>query len=305
MANNRLKDTDDVQNSPRVRRKKKSQFNEVWGRLKKNRRAMASLSVIVLLFGLAIFADIIANYDLLAVKQNVANRLLFPGAEHWFGTDLYGRDIFARIIHGTRIALILGFGATTISVIIASILGSTAAYYGGRFDYLVTRIVDTLLAIPSLLLALALVASIGSGLIQLVIAISLGQIANFTRIIRSVALSVVNLEFIEAGKALGASDSWIILRYVIPNIIGIVLIQGAMQVSMNILMGATLSFVGLGIQVPTPEWGAMLAEGLSYMQYRPYLVIVPGIFLMITALSINTFGDCLRDAFDPRLKGKS
>jgi peptide/nickel transport system permease protein len=257
------------------------------------------------LFGLAIFADIIANYDLLAVKQNVANRLLFPGAEHWFGTDLYGRDIFARIIHGTRIALILGFGATTISVIIASILGSTSAYFGGRFDYLVTRIVDTLLAIPSLLLALALVASIGSGLIQLVIAISLGQIANFTRIIRSVALSVVNLEFIEAGKALGASDSWIILRYVIPNIIGIVLIQGAMQVSMNILMGATLSFVGLGIQVPTPEWGAMLAEGLSYMQYRPYLVIVPGIFLMITALSINTFGDCLRDAFDPRLKGKS
>jgi peptide/nickel transport system permease protein len=305
MENDHFKDTDDVQKKPKVRRKKKSLFNEVWGRLKKNKRAMVSLSVIVILFGLAIFADLIANYDLRAVKQNVANRLLFPTIDHWFGTDLYGRDIFARIIHGTRIALILGFGATSISIIIASILGSTAAYFGGKFDYVVTRIVDTLLAIPSLLLALALVASIGSGLIQLVIAISLGQIANFTRIIRSAALSVVNLEFIEAGKALGASHSWIVLRYVIPNIIGIVLIQGAMQVSMNILMGATLSFVGLGIQVPIPEWGAMLAEGLSYMQYRPYLVIVPGIFLMITALSINTFGDCLRDAFDPRLKGKS
>lgn len=305
MENNHYETTEDTQKKLKTRRKKKSQFNEVWGRLKKNKRAMVSLSVVVLLFGLAIFADVIANYDLLAVKQNVANRLQFPSPEHWFGTDLYGRDIFARIIHGTRIALILGFGATSLSIIIASIVGATAAYFGGRFDYVVTRIVDTMLAIPSLLLALALVASIGSGLFQLVIAISLGQIANFTRIIRSAALSVVNLEFIEAGKALGASHSWIVLRYVIPNIIGIVLIQGAMQVSMNILMGATLSFVGLGIQVPTPEWGAMLAEGLSYMQYRPYLVIVPGIFLMITALSINTFGDCLRDAFDPRLKGKS
>lgn len=285
--------------------RKNSQMYEVWGRLRKNRRAMISLGGVIFLFLVAIFADVISDYAELAVKQDVLNRLLSPSKEHWFGTDAYGRDLFARIVHGSRIAILLGFGATAIALIIATIIGSTSAFFGGRIDNVVTRIIDTLMSIPSLLLALSIVAGFGVGLPQLVIALAAGQIANFTRIIRSAALVVVNQEYIEAAKVLGATNSWIILRYVVPNIIGTILIQGTMQVSQNILMGATLSFVGLGAQVPRPEWGAMLGEGLAFMQYKPHLVIFPGICLMLTALSINTFGDCLRDAFDPRLKGKA
>ncbi len=285
--------------------RKNSQLYEVWGRLKKNKRAMISLGGVIFLFLVAIFADFISDYNDMAVKQEVVNRLMTPSAAHWFGTDIFGRDLFARIVHGSRIAILLGFGATAISIIIATIIGAASAYFGGKIDNVVTRIVDTLMSIPSLLLALSIVAGLGAGLPQLVIALAAGQIANFTRIIRSAALVVVNQEYIEAAKVLGASNSWIVFKYVVPNIIGTILIQGTMQVSQNILMGATLSFVGLGAQVPRPEWGAMLAEGLAFMQYKPYLVIIPGICLMLTALSINTFGDCLRDAFDPRLKGKA
>jgi len=285
--------------------RKNSQLREVWERLRKNKRALAAMTFIIVLFSVAVFADVIANYDLRVVQHNLPERLEEPSAKHIFGTDVYGRDIFARIIHGTRVSILLGFGATGISILIASLLGPTAAYFGGRFDNIVTRIIDMLMCIPSLLLALAIAAGFGAGLLQLTIALSAGQIASFTRVIRSAALPVINQEFIEAGKALGARHAWIVVKYIIPNIIGIVLIQGTMNVSANILMGATLSFVGIGVQVPTPEWGSMLAEGLSYMVYKPYLVIFPGAFLMLTALSINTFGDCLRDAFDPRLKGKA
>lgn len=299
------KNTASAETSLKNSSKKNSQLYEVWGRLRKNRRAMISLGGVILLFLVAIFADFIADYNETAVKQDIVNRLLSPSAAHWFGTDVFGRDLFARIVHGSRIAILLGFGATAISIIFATAIGATSAYFGGKIDNVVTRIIDTLMSIPSLLLALSIVAGFGVGLPQLVIALAAGQIANFTRIIRSAALVVVNQEYIEAAKVLGASNSWIVLRYVVPNIIGTILIQGTMQVSANILMGATLSFVGLGAQVPRPEWGAMLGEGLAFMQYKPYLVIIPGICLMLTALSINTFGDCLRDAFDPRLKGKA
>lgn len=286
-------------------KRKNSQMYEVWCRLRKNKRAMISLGAVVFLLLVAIFADFIVNYDDFAVKQNLVNRLLGPSSQHWFGTDMYGRDYFARIVHGARVSLLLGFGATSISLMFATIIGTTSTFIGGKFDYVVTRIIDTLMSIPSLLLALSIVAGFGAGLPQLIIALSAGQIANFTRILRSAALAVVNQEYVEAARALGATNFRIITMYIVPNIVGTILIQGTMQVSQNILMGSTLSFVGLGAQVPTPEWGAMLGEGLAFMQYKPYLVVIPGICLMLTALSINTFGDCLRDAFDPRLKGKA
>lgn len=286
-------------------KKKNSQGREIWGRLKKNRRAMVSLAFIILLFLTALCADFIADYEQVAIKQNVIERLQSPSAAHWFGTDYYGRDMFARVVHGTRISIILGFGAASISILLATVVGTSAAYFGGRVDNVITRIVDTLMAIPSLLLALAIVASFGVGLPQLVVALSAGQIANFTRMVRSASISVVNQEFIEAAKARGASHLRIIVKYIVPNIIGTILIQGTMQVSINILMGSMMSFVGLGVQIPRPEWGSMLGEGLAYMVYSPHLVVIPGICLMLTALAINSFGDCLRDAFDPRLKGKA
>ena len=285
--------------------KKNSMMREAWRRLKKNPRAMVALCFLVFFFLVAAFADVIADYQMEAVKQVPLDRLQGPSAEHWFGTDNYGRDIFARIVHGTRIAILYGFGATLIGIVIGSLVGTASAYFGGRVDDVIMRIVDVMSTIPTLLLALAIVAGLGSGLPQVVIELAVGQIPNFVRVVRSAALSVVNMEYLEAGKALGANHLWLISKYVIPNVISIILIQGAMNVSFNLLMGATLSFVGLGVQVPTPEWGYMLKEGLSFMEGYPHLVVIPGICLMLVALAINTFGDCLRDALDPRLKGKA
>lgn len=284
---------------------KNSQGMEVWRWLCKNRRAMISLAILIILVLAAIFADVIADYQTKCVNNDLINKLAVPSLEHWFGTDSYGRDIFARIVHGTRIALVLGFGSTAISLCGAMIVGPMAAYFGGRVDWLATRVVDILMTIPSLLMALAIVAGLGTGLTQLVIALAISQFANFTRILRSAALSVVNQEYIEAAKALGANDWWIIIRYIVPNIISTMLIQGTTQASVNIRMGATLSFIGLGVQIPAPEWGAMLSESLGVMVYKPFVALFPAAALMITALAINTLGDCLRDAFDPKLKGKA
>lgn len=285
--------------------KKNSTFHEGWRRLRKNPRAMVALGFLIFFFLVAIFADFIADYQTQVVMQVPAERLQPISAAHWFGTDNYGRDIFARIVHGTRIAVLYGFGATLIGIVIGSLVGTTSAYFGGRIDDIIMRIVDVMSTIPTLLLALAIVAGLGGGLIQVVIALAVGQIPNFVRVVRSSALSVVNTEYLEAGKALGAGHLWLISKYVMPNVISIILIQGAMNVSFNLLMGATLSFVGLGAQVPTPEWGFMLKEGLSFMEFYPHIVIIPGLCLMLVASAINTFGDCLRDALDPRLKGKA
>lgn len=285
--------------------KKNSQFREAWNRLKKNPRAVIAIIFLVFFFLVAIFADVIADYDTMVVKQNLRERLLVPSAQHWFGTDAFGRDLFARIVHGTRLAIAMGFGATLISIFMGSLLGAATAYFGGWVDSIIMRINDVLSTIPSLLLSLAIAAGFGGGTLQVIIALAIGQLPSFVRVVRASALSVVNQEYLEAGRALGAKNLWLIAKYVIPNVMSTILIQGAMNVSRNMLMGATLSFVGLGAQVPEPEWGSMLKDGLEYMQHYPHTVVIPGICLMLVALAVNTFGDCLRDALDPKLKGKA
>lgn len=226
-------------NTKKDKHKKNSQFRETWNRLKKNKRAMIALVFIIILFLTAIFADFIADYQSRVVYQDYSNRLQTPNKIFWFGTDIFGRDMFARIIHGTRIAILLGFGATFVSIFIATFIGTSAAYIGGKVDGVIMRIVDILNTIPPLLLCLAIAAGFGGGLIQLVVSLAAGQIASFTRIIRSKALTIVNQEYIEAARALGAGNAWIIFKYVIPNVSSIILIQGAMNVSINILLGAT------------------------------------------------------------------
>jgi len=277
---------------------------EAWIRLRKNKRAVVMMIIIGIIFLIAIFANVIVKYEV-CITQDPVIRLQEPSAEHWFGTDNYGRDIFARIIHGTRIAILFGFGATAIAMVLATIIGTSTAYFGGLYDNIITRILDTLMTIPVLLLAIAIVSGFGSGLVQLMLAMTVGQTPSFSRIVRSSALAVSGQDYVEAARALGAPDFWIIMKYIVPNVISTILLQGTMQVGANILMGATLSFVGLGVQAPTPEWGMMMSESMQYFQYKPYLVLIPGLALVITSLAINTFGDCLRDAFDPRLKGKA
>lgn len=282
--------------------KKKSQFSIVWRRLKKSKTAMTGLIFLAVIITISLSADFIANYDMRAIEQDYTQRLLHPNKEHWFGTDAYGRDVFARVIHGSRISLSIGFLATIVAVSIAVLLGSVSAYFGGIKDTIIMRVLDTLIAIPEVLLALAIIASIGPGVRNLVLAMTLSRIPGFSRIIRSSVLTVVDQDYIEAARACGTSDLRIITKHILPNAIGPIIVQATMSVGKIIITAAALSFVGMGVQPPAPEWGAMLAEGREFMRNSSYLVVFPGVAIVVTALSLNLLGDGLRDALDPRLK---
>lgn len=283
---------------------RRSSFAEAWMRLKKNKLAMVALVIVCLLILTAIFADLITPYEN-AIANNAAAKYAKPSAEHWFGCDNLGRDLFARVIHGSRVSLLLGFGATAVATVIASLLGSAAAFIGGKFDAVVMRLVDILSSIPSILLSLAIAAGFGRGLPQLVISIAIGSLPGYIRIVRSTVLGIASQEYIEAAKAVGISTRSIIVSQILPNALSTILVQATMMVSANILSGTMLSFLGLGVPVPRPEWGAIMSDGLDYIRYASHLVIFPTSFIAITALSINILGDGLRDAFDPRLKGKA
>ena len=283
---------------------RRSSFAEAWMRLKKNKLAMVALVIVCLLILTAIFADFITPYEN-AIANNAAAKYAKPSAEHWFGCDNLGRDLFARVIHGSRVSLLLGFGATAVATVIASLLGSAAAFIGGKFDAVVMRLVDILSSIPSILLSLAIAAGFGRGLPQLVISIAIGSLPGYIRIVRSTVLGIASQEYIEAAKAVGISTRSIIVSQILPNALSTILVQATMMVSANILSGTMLSFLGLGVPVPRPEWGAIMSDGLDYIRYASHLVIFPTIFIAITALSINILGDGLRDAFDPRRKGKA
>ena len=278
---------------------------EVWVRLRKQPVAMISLAGIVLIVLLAVFADFLADYDTLAIAQDASVKLQGPSWQHIFGTDRFGRDLFARIIHGARIALIMGVGATVLSMAIATVLASIGALLGNRADNIIMRVMDILSSIPGLVIALAICAGLGAGLWQLVVALTVQAIPYQTRMVRSRALSIVQNEYIEAARTMGAGMGHIILHHLIPNLASIIIITATGNVAYNILMGATLSFIGLGVAAPRPEWGLMLSESMTYMARYPYVTIVPGCAIVLTALCVNTFGDYLRDAFDPQLKGRA
>lgn len=282
--------------------KSRSQLRSIWYRFKKNKLAMVGLIIFILLVIVAIFADLIANYETEVVKQNIQIRFSCPSSTHWFGTDDYGRDIFARIVHGTRISLFVGIMSIVASLGVGSVIGAAAGYYGGRTDDLIMRFMDIFLAIPSTLLAISIVAALGQGMVNLMVAMSSSQIPRFARIVRSSILSIKGQEFIEAAKCCGTNDLRIIIRHILPNAIGPIIVQCTLNVARMILTISGLSFVGLGISPPTPEWGSMLAAARSSMRYYPYLVIFPGVAIAITVMSLNLIGDGLRDALDPKMK---
>lgn len=282
--------------------KKRSQWVEVWRRLKRNKMAVLGLIILIILVLLAVFADVIANYDNVVIKQNLAHRLQGPSAAHWLGTDEFGRDIFARLVHGTRVSLQVGIVAVGISIVIGGILGAVAGYYGGKLDNTIMRIMDIFLAVPSILLAIAIVSALGPSIINLMLAISISSVPSYARIVRASVLSIRDQEFIEAAKAIGASNIRIIFRHIIPNSLAPVIVQATLGVASAILSTAGLSFIGLGIQPPAPEWGSMLSGGRQYLRYAWWVTTFPGVAIMITILSLNLLGDGLRDALDPRLK---
>ena len=282
--------------------KKRSQLSIIWNRLRKNKLAMLGLAILVVMVALAVCADWIADYDTNVTGMNMAERLQTPSAKHWFGTDSYGRDVFARIIHGSRLSLSLSIFAMLAAVAIGSIIGAIAGYYGGRVDDVLMRLMDILLAIPPMLMSISIVAALGHSMVNLMIALSLAYIPVFARVIRSSILTVKGQEFIEAAKACGTSNARIILRHIIPNAIGPIIVQATPAMGSTILIISSLSFMGMGIQPPQPEWGTMLYEGRDLIRTSPYLVIFPGIAIALAVLSLNLLGDGLRDALDPRMK---
>lgn len=281
--------------------KKKNKFAEVWKRLCKNTGAVIGMVIIMIFVLGAVFANLIRPYDLV-IRQEAAIRLDPPSAEHWFGTDAYGRDVFARVLYGSRISLSIGFFTAAFSLIFGGILGAAGAYYGGQVDNIIMRVMDMFTAIPGTLLALAIVAALGTSMVNLLIAITISSIPGFVRLIRSTVLTVVESDYVEAARACGTGDARIILRHILPNAIGPIIVQTTTSISDMILTASGLSFIGMGVQAPTPEWGAMISEAREFYRQKPYLVIFPGVCIILTALSFNLIGDGLRDALDPRLR---
>lgn len=282
--------------------KKRSQAVEVWNRLKKNKLALFGLFILLSLVFCAIFADVIVDYDQVVIKANIANRLKGPSAEHLLGTDDLGRDILARLIHGSRVSLQVGLISVSISLIIGGSLGAIAGYYGDKIDNIIMRFMDILLAVPSILLAVTIVAALGSNISNLMLAIGISGVPGFARIVRASVLSVKDQEFVEAARAIGAKNSTIIFKEIIPNCMAPIIVQATLGVASAILSTASLSFIGLGIQPPAPEWGAMLAGGRLYLRDAMHVTLFPGLAIVITILALNLLGDGLRDALDPRLK---
>ena len=273
---------------------------DVMLRLSKSPLAMFGLAIIFVLVFCAIFAEIISPYS--PIKQDLMHMFETPSAQHWLGTDEFGRDILSRLIYGARVSLQVGFIAVGIALITGGMLGAVSGYYSGRLDNCIMRVMDVLLSIPQTLLAIAIVAALGPSLMNLMIAVGISAVPTYARIVRGSVLSIRSMEFIEAARAAGSSDLRIILKHIIPNSMAPIIVQSTLGVASAILNAAGLSFIGLGIQPPNPEWGAMLSGGRQYIRDYPHMTLYPGLAIMLTILALNFLGDGLRDALDPKLK---
>lgn len=282
------------------KKRKETQLAVTWRRLKKDKMAMAGLIIFGLLVFMAVAAPWLMPYDYSAQDLYSANQS--PSAEHWFGTDNLGRDIYSRILYGAKYSLSIGFISVGIGATIGIVLGCICGYYGGKLDMVLMRFLDVFQAIPGTLLNIAICASLGAGLKSCIIALTVGRIPGFARMMRATMMNIRGMEYVEAATAINAKESRIIFRHMLPNAISPCLVQATMGMANAVMAAASLSFIGLGVQPPLPEWGAMLSEGRNYIRDYPHLVIFPGIFIMLSVLSLNMFGDGLRDAMDPRLK---
>lgn len=278
--------------------KPESQLREMWDSLRENKAAILGLGIITFLVLVAAFGPLIMPYD--PNGQNMAQSFAWPNAKHWFGTDQLGRDIFSRIIAGTTISLTVGLSAVAISLTIGVVLGSVAGYAGGKTDTVIMRIMDMMLAIPSILLAIAFMAALGKGIDKAVIAIGLVSIPEYARIVRGCILSVKENDYVQAARVIGNKSGRIIFRHILPNVLSSIVVRATLGISTAVLDTAALGFLGLGVQPPQAEWGDMLGRARGFIFSAPYTLIFPGIAITITVLAFNLLGDGLRDALDPK-----
>lgn len=282
-----------------VVKKKEKVYVTTLKRLLKNKLAVVGVIIILLQIGMAIFAPIITTQD--PIKQNlISSELPMFSEGHWLGTDNYGRDVWTRIVYGARISLLVGITAVSLGLIGGVTLGLLGGYYK-KLDGIIMRIVDLLFSFPGILLAMLIIAVLGTSLVNVAIAISIWSIPTCARIVRGSVLAIKQKEYIMAMKSLGASDFRIMIRHILPNAFAPIIVFATMRMATAILSTASLSYLGLGAQPPTPEWGAMIAQGQDYMWTSPHLTIVPGIAIMLTVFAFNVVGDGLRDALDPNM----
>lgn len=280
--------------------KKHGEFYIVSRRLSQNSSAVIGFVVAVSLALIAIFAPVIAPYPY--AKQDLTHTRAAPSAQHIFGTDELGRDIFSRVVWGSRFSLSVGVLAVLLGTVVGMVFGAFAGYFGGVVDDIIMRFIDILQSIPGILLAITISVVLGPGLINTLLALSVGGVPMACRLLRASILGIRHQEYLEAATSINASTPRIILRHVIPNSFSPLLVSSTMSIGNVIMMGAMLSFIGLGVQPPTPEWGSMIAGGRSLIRTCPWMVTFPGLFIMLTVLALNLFGDGLRDALDPKLK---
>ena len=281
---------------------KNSLNHQIIRRFFRNKAALLGLIYMAVLLFAAVFADKLFDYDTIVIRNNISERLIPPCAAHWFGTDDLGRDIFARVVHGARLSLTISFSAVALALVVGGIIGLFAAYYGGFVDELLMRLTDIFIAVPTTLMCIILVAALGSSSLNLILALGLASMPTFARVVRSAVLTVRDEEYITSARALGARDSEIVTKHVLPNCMGPILVQTTLRIASAIYNTSALSFLGLGIAQPAPEWGGMLSAGRNYIRTASYISLIPGLAIMLTVLALNLMGDGIRDAIDPKLK---
>lgn len=275
-------------------------WRDAWRSFRKNKGALVGAGIVLFFVFLAFVGPWLAPQGI--NEQLLTDRLKPPSGQYWFGTDDFGRDIYSRIIHGARISLMVGFFSVIGSVVVGSILGIVAGYYGKWIDMIISRVFDIMLAFPSILLAIAVVSVLGPSLQNALIAIAIINIPNFGRLIRSKVLSIKEEEYITSAKAIGMRDIRILFSHILPNSMAPVIVAGTLAIASAIIEAAALGFLGLGAQAPAPEWGKMLADARMYLRNAPWTMIFPGLAIMLTVVGFNLMGDGLRDALDPKMK---
>lgn len=276
-------------------------FQETVYRFCKNKVSLIGLVIGIGIILVIIFGEQISPYEY-GLKQDIMHRLQGPSSEHWFGTDGYGRDIFTRVIHGTKYTMLVAVPSVVIAQIIGCILGALAAFYSGWFDEVLMRVLDVFMAIPSMLLALAITAALGPSTTNLIIAMTIARIPGAARSARAIMLTLVGQDHIEAARSYGSRDYQLIFRHIIPNALGPIIVNLSINLSTTTLQVSSLSYMGLGVQPPTPEWGVLLTEAREFMRTAPHTIIFPGLAILLASLAFNLIGDGLRDALDPRLR---
>jgi len=279
---------------------RKKRREEMWEALKANRAAYVSLYVVGALVIIAIMGSLVTPYN--PYDFDLSRARMPPSISHPFGTDELGRDILSRILAGARYTIGISVASVALGVLIGVILGLVSGYLGGLWDIIIQRIVDVMLAFPTILLAIALVASLGQGVASLIIAIAVSTFPVYARLVRGVVLQIVSEDYIAAAKLLGKSSTYIMFKHVLPNSVSAIIVQATYYMGLSILLASALGFLGLGVPPPTPEWGSMIGSGRTYLFSSPHIVVFPGLFIMISALSFNLLGDGLRDALDPRTR---